>query len=118
MTMPMPAPSPVVPPPPGTVFTKDPVALTTALFTFLLGVISVLLISGVFSDVVGGILAGITTAAWGAVQLLFVRPATVPRQPLAQLAYENQQPAGDVSPASTPVVEVTDLPITKQEPPK
>jgi hypothetical protein len=87
------------------------VALTTAFFTFTLGVISVLLISSVLSDVAGGILAGVTTAAWGAVQMLFVKPATVPRQPLAQLAYNNQQPAGSVSPASTPVVEVTDLPI-------
>ena len=48
--------------------------------------ISVLLISDVYSEQVGGILAGITTAAWAAVQMLFVKPATVPRQPLEELA--------------------------------
>lgn len=103
----------ITPPPPGTVFTRDPVAVTTAVFTFLLAVTSVLLITGVFSDVVGGVISGVLAAAWAAVQLLFVKPATVPRQPLAELAYENQQPAGDVMPASTPVVEVSDLPIDK-----
>lgn len=102
-----------MPPPAGTVFTKDPVTVTTAVFTFLLGVISVLLLAGVLSDVVGGILAGVTTAAWTATQLLFVKPATVPRQPLAELAYNAQQPAGSVIPASTPVVEVSDLPIDR-----
>jgi hypothetical protein len=103
--------APITPPPPGTVFTRDPVAVTTAVFTFLLAVTSVLLITGVFSDVVGGVISGVLAAAWAATQLLFVKPATVPRQPLAELAYENQQPAGDVQPASTPVVEIADLPI-------
>lgn len=78
--------TPVTPPPEGTVFTRDPVTVTTAFFTFLLGVISVLLISDVFSEQVGGILAGVTTAAWAAVQMMFVKPATVPRQPLEELA--------------------------------
>jgi len=110
MTTPM---SPIQAPPPGTAFTKDPVAITTAIFTFLLGVTSVLLMTGVFSDVAGGVIAGVLTAAWAATQLLFVKPATVPRQPLAQLAYDSQQPAGSVTPSSTPVVEVTDLPIDK-----
>jgi hypothetical protein len=78
--------APITPPPAGTVFTKDPVAITTALFTFLLGITSVLLITGVFSDVAGGVISGVITAAWAACQLLFVRPATVPRQPLEELA--------------------------------
>lgn len=108
--------APIAPPPPGTVFTKDPVVVTTAFFTFALGLTSVLLIAGVFSDVVGGIIAGALTAAWTAVQLMFVKPATVPRQPLAELAYENQQPAGSVMPPSTQVVEVSDLPIDHQPP--
>jgi len=103
--------APITPPPPGTVFTKDPVAVTTAIFTFLLAISSVLLITGVFSDVVGGVVSGVIAAAWASTQLLFVKPATVPRQPLAELAYENQQPAGSVMPQSTPVVEISDLPI-------
>lgn len=107
--------APITPPPPGTVFTRDPVAVTTAVFTFLLAVTSVLLITGVFSDVVGGVISGVLAAAWAATQLLFVKPATVPRQPLAELAYENQQPAGDVLPPSTPVVEVADLPTTNPQ---
>ena len=81
--------APIQPPPPGTVFTKDPVAITTAIFTFLLAISSVLLITGVFSDVVGGVVSGVIAAAWAATQLLFVKPATVPRQPLAELAYED-----------------------------
>jgi len=107
----------IQPPPPGTVFTKDPVLLTTALFTFALAVTSVLLITGVFSDVAGGVISGVLTAAWAAVQLLFVRPETVPRQPLQQLAYDNQQPASSVTPQSSQVVEVTDLPIDQTKPP-
>ena len=77
-------------------FTRDPVAITTAIFTFLLAVTSVLLITGVFSDVAGGIISGVLAAAWAATQMLFVRPATVPRQPLAELAYEErvQHPTG------------------------
>ena len=103
--------APIQPPPPGTTFTKDPVQITTALFTLLLGINAVLMITGVFDEVAGGIITGVLTAAWAAVNQLFVRPATVPRQPLAELAYENQQPAGSVLPASTPVVEISDLPI-------
>ena len=90
----------LVPPPEGTVFTRDPVAITTAIFTFLLGVTSVLMITGVFSDVAGGVITGVLTAAWAAVQLLFVKPATVPRQPLEQLAYEEAATAP--SPPITP----------------
>jgi hypothetical protein len=104
--------APLEPPPPGTTFTRDPVVVTTAIFTFLLAISSVLMITGVFSDVAGGIISGVIAAAWASTQLLFVKPATVPRQPLAQLAYDNQQPAGSVFPSSTPVVEVSDLPTT------
>jgi hypothetical protein len=106
----------IQPPPPGTTFTRDPVVVTTAIFTFLLAISSVLLITGVFSDVVGGIISGVIAAAWASTQLLFVKPATVPRQPLAQLAYDSQQQAGDVYPASTPVIEVSDLPIDQRDP--
>ena len=76
----------VAPPPQGTVFTRDPVLITTAIFTFAQGVIAVLLISSVLSEVAGGILSGILTAAWAAASILFVKPATVPRQPLEELA--------------------------------
>ena len=98
--------APITPPPEGTVFTKDPVLVTTALFVLLQGLWSILLIAQVLSDTVGGILAGLTTVAWTAVQLLFVRPATVPRQPLAELAYETQvqHPTGS---SSTTVVTPT-----------
>jgi hypothetical protein len=82
--------NPISPPPEGTVFTKDPVAITTGIFTLLLGVTSVLLMAGVLSDVAGGVIAGVLTVAWAAVNQLFVRPATVPRQPLAELAYETR----------------------------
>jgi len=102
---------PITPPPAGTTFTKDPVLITTVVFFILFGVASLLTATGVFSDTVGGIVIGIITVLWGGVQLMMVKPATVPRQPLAQLAFDSQQPAGSVQPPSTPVVEVTDLPI-------
>jgi hypothetical protein len=106
----------ITPPPAGTTFTKDPVLITTVVFFILFGVASLLTATGVFSDTVGGIIVGIITVLWGGIQLMMVKPATVPRQPLAELAYENQQPAGSVMPPSTQVVEVADLPIDQQPP--
>lgn len=85
--------NPITPPPDGTVFTKDPVQITTALFTLLLGINAVLMITGVFEEVAGGIITGVLTAAWAAVNQLFVRPATVPRQPLEELAYDTSHPS-------------------------
>jgi hypothetical protein len=78
-------------PPPGPagprVFVNDPVLISWVLFSFIDAVIAVLLISSVIDEVVGGIVIGIATAAYAAVSQLFVRPATVPREPLEQLAY-------------------------------
>lgn len=106
----------IEPPPPGTVFTRDPVQITTGIFTLLLGVTAVLTMTGVLEEVISGVITGVLTAAWAAVNQLLVRPATVPRQPLAELAYEMAQPASTVAPASTLVVEVES--DQKKSPPK
>ena len=78
----------VVPaPPPGPkVFTNDPVLVSWVVFTFCQAVVAVLLIAGVVSDTVGGVIVGVLAAAYAAVSQLFVRPATVPREPLQELA--------------------------------
>jgi hypothetical protein len=75
------------PPAPGPkVFTDDPVLVSWVAFTFVEAVVSILLIAGVLSEVVGGIIVGVIAAAYAAVSQLFVRPATVPREPLQELA--------------------------------
>ena len=78
----------VVPPPTAgpKVFTNDPVLISWVVFTFIQGVVAVLLIAGVVSDTVGGVIVGVVAAAYAAVSQLFVRPATVPREPLEELA--------------------------------
>ena len=92
-------------------FTNDPVLISWVVFTFIQAVVAVLLVAKVLNEVAGGVIVGIVAAAYAAVSQLFVRPATVPRQPLQQLAYDSAQQAGDVSPSTTPVVELTDLPV-------
>jgi hypothetical protein len=85
--------SPITPPPEGTVFTRDPVKITTAVFVLLQGVVSILTATSVFDEVLGGILMGVLTAAWASVNVLLVKPATVPLQPLQELAYAEQHKA-------------------------
>ena len=50
-----------------------------------------LLIGEVLNEVAGGIIVAIVTAAYAAVSQLWVRPATVPREPLEQLALAERQ---------------------------
>jgi len=93
--------TPIEPPPAGTVFTKDPVRITTAIFVLVQGLIAILTAAEAFGPTLGGVLMACVTVAWGAVNLLFVEPATVPRQPLAELAYEaSTHPPGPVTPTS------------------
>jgi hypothetical protein len=75
------------PPAPGPkVFTDDPVLVSWVIFTFVQAVVAVLLIAGVLDETWGGIIIGVIAAAYAAVSQLFVRPATVPREPLQELA--------------------------------
>lgn len=92
----------ITPPSAGTTFTKDPVLITTVVFFILFGVSALLTATGVFSDTVGGIITGLITVLWGGVQLMMVKPATVPRQPLAELAYETAHPTTTPLPPVTP----------------
>jgi membrane protein YdbS with pleckstrin-like domain len=71
------------------VFTNDPVLISWVVFTFVQAVVAVLLLASVIEEVVGGIIVGVIAAAYAAVSQLFVRPATVPREPLAELAAAN-----------------------------
>ena len=73
-------------PEPGGALTRDPVLWAWVIFTFVEAVVAVLLIASVLSEVAGGVIVGIVAALYAAVQQLFVRPATVPRQPLEELA--------------------------------
>jgi hypothetical protein len=76
-----------LPPPPGPhVFVNDPVRVGWVIYTFVQAVVTVLLIAKVVTEVAGGIVVGVTTAAYAAVSELFVRPATVARQPLEEYA--------------------------------
>jgi hypothetical protein len=75
------------PPVPGPkVFTDDPVRVSWVIYGFVQAVVTVLLLASVISDVVGGIITGVALAGYVAISELFVRPATVPREPLAELA--------------------------------
>ena len=79
--------------PPGPrVFVNDPVLVTWVVYGFIQAVVAVLLLASVIDEVVGGIIVGVCAAAYAAVSQLFVRPATVPREPLEQLAAA-QRPA-------------------------
>lgn len=81
MSEPLPA-----PPSEGGRFTNDPVRVAYVLVTFIQAVNAALLVGGVVTELVGGIIVAVTTAAYAAVSELFVRPATVPRAPLEALA--------------------------------
>ena len=86
-------------PPPGPpgprVFVNDPVLISWVVFSFAQAVVAVLLLADVLDETAGGIIVGVLAAAYAAVSQLFVRPATVPREPLEQLAYaqRNTPPA-------------------------
>jgi hypothetical protein len=67
-------------------FVRDPVRIAFAVYGFVQAIISVLLLAGVVSEVVGGIVTGVALALYGLVNELAVRPASVPRQPLEELA--------------------------------
>lgn len=77
-------------PPPGPpgprVFVNDPVLISWVIYTSIQGIIAVLLLASVVDEVVGGIIVGICAVLYAAVSQLWVRPATVPREPLEQLA--------------------------------
>lgn len=75
----------------GKLFAVEPVRVATAIFTFIQAVNTVLLVSGVYDEKVGGIIVGITTAAFALVQEMFVRPNVVPLEPLEKLAYAQRQ---------------------------
>lgn len=83
---------PPEPPSGSTVLTRDPVRITWVIYGLVQGVVAVLLLASVISEVVGGLIVGITAALYVAVSELFVRPETVPRQPLAELAAAQQPP--------------------------
>ena len=75
-------------PPTGVVhtLTKDPVRWTWVVYGFVQAVITVLLAVGAVSTEVGAVITGIALALYIAVSELFVRPETVPREPLRELA--------------------------------
>ena len=77
-------------PPPGPpgprVFVNDPVLVSYVIYGFIQAVVAVLLLASVLDEVAGGIIVGVCAAAYAAVSQLWVRPATVPREPLEQLA--------------------------------
>lgn len=73
------------------VFVNDPVRIAWIVHGFVQAVIAVLLIASVVDEVVGGVIVGITGAAYAAFSKLFVEPATVPREPLEQLALAQRQ---------------------------
>lgn len=80
------------PPPPDDTpgfFTKDPVRLAWVIYGFIQAVIVVLLATDTITQRVAAIVSGIALAAYIAVSELYVRPATVPRGPLEELAREN-----------------------------
>jgi Flp pilus assembly pilin Flp len=81
-------PAPPEPLPPGIErqFVNDPVRVAWVVYGFIQAVVTVLMIASVLDEVIGGIITGIVLAGYAAISELFVRPATVPRQPLEELA--------------------------------
>jgi uncharacterized membrane protein YphA (DoxX/SURF4 family) len=77
---------PPEPPPGTTVMTRDPVRISWIVYGFVQAVITVLLAIGAVSTEVAAVITGIALAAYIAVSELFVRPETVPRAPLEELA--------------------------------
>lgn len=73
-------------------FVRDPVRVSWVTYTFIQSVVAVLLVADILSTVVAGIIVGISAAAYAAVSELFVRPDTVPRVPLEELARAQAPP--------------------------
>lgn len=67
-------------------FSRDPVRWAQVLASFIGAVITVLLASAAIPQRTAAIVTGVATAILGAVQELYVRPSTVPRAPLQDLA--------------------------------
>jgi hypothetical protein len=80
--------APARPPAPigGGRLTRDPVRWTWVLYGLVQAVVTVLLGAEVVSAQGGAIITGVALAAYIAVSELFVRPETVPRVPLEELA--------------------------------
>jgi hypothetical protein len=72
--------------------TRDPVQIVNACSTFVGAVVAILVGAGILADVLGGVIIGIMVALGSLVQQLFVRPATVPRVPLEELAAATPPP--------------------------
>ena len=66
--------------------TRDPVRWTWVIYGFVQAVITVLLATEAVSTEVAAIITGVALAIYVAISELFVRPETVPRVPLEQLA--------------------------------
>jgi hypothetical protein len=88
MSAPPPTPYPKNP----SMLTNDPVRWTWVVYGFIQAIITVLLGVGAVSTEVGAVITGVALAAYIAVSELFVRPETVPREPLARLAASGQPP--------------------------
>jgi len=68
------------------VFTNDPVRIVWVTYSFVQAVVIALTAAGVLADNVSTIITTVMLAAYIGVSELFVRPETVPRQPLEELA--------------------------------
>lgn len=92
---PLPPPPPPGNPPSGVVreFDKDPVRVAWVVYGVVQGIVTILMLASVLDEVVGGIITGVALVLYGAVSELFVRPATVPRQPLEELAAAQREPS-------------------------
>ena len=83
--------------------TRDPVRIVNAITTFVLAVVAVLVGPDVIDGTTAAIVIGIVGALNLLVQELFVRPATVPRVPLEEMAAaEGKHVAPQTPPAPEP----------------
>ena len=71
--------------------TRDPVRVAWVIALVLNGVNSALLIAEKIDAVTGGLVSAVIAVVFTGVSELFVRPATVPRAPLAQLAEQQDK---------------------------
>jgi len=68
------------------VLTRDPVRIVWVCYAFVQGVVIALMAAQVVTERLSAVITGVALAAYVAVSELFVRPETVPREPLADLA--------------------------------
>ena len=80
--------TPPMPPPDGGhhVLTRDPVRIVWVTYSFVQAAVISLTAVGVLTDRVSTVVTTVMLAGYVAVSELFVRPETVPRQPLEELA--------------------------------